>query len=139
MSRRNPFEDIERMFERMNEQLGQFNEMPVPTTQSLSVDLADHDDAFEVTADLPGYDREDIDLSVADRILHISAERDDSSEAGEGNYLRRERRRQSMSRSLSLPEDVDEDEASATYRNGVLTVTLPKSTTEDDSRSIDID
>ena len=139
MSRRNPFEEIERMFERMNNQFNQFNEMSVPATQSLSVDLADHNESFEVTADLPGYDREDIDLSVADRTLRISAERDESTEEGEGNYLRRERRRQSLSRSLSLPEDVEEEEASATYRNGVLTVTLPKATSEDDSRNIDID
>lgn len=127
------------MFERMNNQFNQFNEMSVPATQSLSVDLADHNESFEVTADLPGYDREDIDLSVADRTLRISAERDESTEEGEGNYLRRERRRQSLSRSLSLPEDVEEEEASATYRNGVLTVTLPKATSEDDSRNIDID
>ena len=139
MSRRNPFEEIEQMFERMNQQFGQLNEMPVPGTQQLSVDLADREDAFEVTADLPGYDREDIDLSVADRTLRISAEHDDSTEAGDGDYLRRERRRRSVSRSLSLPEDVAEEEASATYTNGVLTVTLPKATGLDDSRSIDID
>ena len=139
MSRRNPFEEIERMFERMNEQFGQFEGMSVPATQSLSVDLADNDDEFEVTADLPGYDREDIDLSVADRTLRISAESDESTEEGEGNYLRRERRRRSVSRSLSLPEDVEEDEASAAYTNGVLTVTLPKTTSDADSRSIDID
>jgi HSP20 family protein len=139
MSRRNPFEEIEQMFERMNQQFGQFNDMSVPATQSLSVDLADHEDSFEVTADLPGYDRGDIDLSVADRTLRISAERDESTEEGEGNYLRRERRRQSVSRSLSLPEEVAEEEASAAYTNGVLTVTLPKATDDEDSRSIDIE
>jgi HSP20 family protein len=139
MSRRNPFEDIEKMFERMNDQFGQFNQMSVPATQSLSVDLADNDDSFEVTADLPGYDREDIDLSVANRTLRISAERDESTEEGDENYLRRERRRRSVSRSLSLPEDVEEDEASAAYTNGVLTVTLPKTTSNEDSRRIDID
>ena len=127
------------MFERMNDQFGQFDQMPVPATQSLSIDLADADDAFEVTADLPGYDREDIDLSVADRTLRISAERDESTEEGEDNYLRRERRRRSVSRSLTLPEEVEEDAASAAYTNGVLTVTLPKATGDGDSRSIDID
>jgi HSP20 family protein len=139
MSRRNPFEEIEQMFERMNQQFGQFNDMSVPATQSLSVDLADHEDSFEVTADLPGYEREDIDLSVADRTLRISAERDESTEEGEGNYLRRERRRRSVSRSLSLPEEVVEEEASAAYTNGVLTVTLPKATSDEGSRSIDIE
>jgi len=127
------------MFERMNQQLGQFDETPTPGTQQLSVDLADREDAFEVTADLPGYDREDIDLSVADRTLRITAEREESSEAGDGDYLRRERRRRSVSRTLSLPEDVEEEEASAGYTNGVLTVTLPKATDHDESRSIDID
>lgn len=127
------------MFEQMGDQFGQFDDMNVPATQSLSVDLADHEDSFEVTADLPGYEREDIDLSVADRTLRISAERDESTEEGDGNYLRRERRRQSVSRSLSLPEEVAEEEASATYTNGVLTVTLPKAATDEDSRSIDIE
>lgn len=127
------------MFEQMSDQFGQFDDMNVPATQSLSVDLADHEDSFEVTADLPGYEREDIDLSVADRTLRISAERDESTEEGDGNYLRRERRRQSVSRSLSLPEEVAEEEASATYTNGVLTVTLPKAATDEDSRSIDIE
>lgn len=127
------------MFERMNDQFGQFDDMSMPATQSLSVDLADREDSFEVTADLPGYEREDIDLSVADRTLRISAERDESTEEGEGNYLRRERRRRSVSRSLTLPEEVEEDAASAAYTNGVLTVTLPKATGDEDSRSIDID
>lgn len=139
MSRRNPFEEIEEMFERMNDQFGQFDQMSTPATQSLSVDLADHDDKFEVTADLPGYDRENIDLSVAERTLRITAERDEESEAGDENYLRRERRHQSVSRSLSLPEPVAETEASATYTNGILTVTLPKATSGEDSRSIDIE
>jgi HSP20 family protein len=141
MSRRNPFDEIEEMFEQMSDQFGQFgqfDQMNVPATQSLSVDLADHDDEFEVTADLPGYDREDIDLTVADRTLRISAERDESMKEDDGNYLRRERRRHSVSRSLSLPEDVEEEEASAAYTNGVLTVTLPKATSDEDSRSIDI-
>jgi len=127
------------MFERMNDQFGQSGGLPASTSQQPSIDLADRDDAFEVTADLPGYDREDIDLSVANRTLRIRAERDESTETGKGDYLRRERRHQSISRTLSLPEDVEEEEASATYTNGVLTVTLPKATDLDDSRSIDID
>lgn len=127
------------MFEQMSDQFGQFDDMNVPATQSLSVDLADHEDSFEVTADLPGYEREEIDLSVADRTLRISAERDETTEEGDGNYLRRERRRRSVSRSLSLPEEVAEEEASATYTNGVLTVTLPKAASDEDSRSIDIE
>ena len=128
------------MFERMNDQFGGLDQRSLPATQSVSIDLADNEDSFEVTADLPGYDREDIDLSVADRTLRISAERDESTEESDedGNYLRRERHRQSVSRSLSLPEDVEEDDASAAYTNGVLTVTLPKATSDSDSRSIDI-
>ena len=128
------------MFERMNDQFGGLDQRSLPATQSVSIDLADNEDSFEVTADLPGYDREDIDLSVADRTLRISAERDESTEESDedGNYLRRERHRQSVSRSLSLPDDVEEDDASAAYTNGVLTVTLPKATSDSDSRSIDI-
>jgi HSP20 family protein len=63
------------------------------------------------------------------------------SEDGDGEYLRRERRSQSMKRSISLPEEIDEEGARASYSNGVLTVTLPKLAPDytDESRGIDID
>lgn len=138
--RRNPFEEIEEFFDRMSRQ---FEEGPWSMgTQAIPVDIVDDGDAFVVTADLPGYEREDIDLALANGSLRIRAEREEETatedETEGGRYIRRERRRQSASRSVSIPGDVDADEVKATYNNGVLTVTLPKATT-DGSQRIDIE
>ncbi len=108
-----------------------------------SVDVAERDDEFVVTADLPGYEKDDIDVTLRGDQLRIDAEREQASEEGdeseEGRYLRKERRHQSVSRSIDLPEDVDDEGVSARFQNGVLTVTLPKvSAGDEDSRQIDI-
>lgn len=139
-----PFDDIEQLFERMNRQFGGMGGFsPGEGWHAIDVDVADYDDEYVVVADLPGFDREDIDLRVDEDALTIRAERhhevDEGSEAGA--YLRRERRSESLSRTVTLPEAVREDDAGATYRNGVLTVTLPKQAVSapDDSHRIDIE
>ncbi len=109
-----------------------------------SVDVADRGDEFVVTADLPGYRKEDIDLTLQGDRLGIRAEREQESEQtdegeGEGRYIRKERSHRSVNRTVTIPEEVDEESVSADYRNGVLTVTLPKrSASEGDSHQIDI-
>ena len=145
MSRRNPFDEIERMFERMNRQFNELSEgsqLPATTggPQSVSMDVAEQDEEYVVTADLPGYEKGDIDLSISDRTLRVGVDREESSDESDedGTYIRRERRRQSVSRTITLPEEVEEDESSAAYNNGVLTVTLPKRDRSSGSRSIDI-
>jgi HSP20 family protein len=146
MSRINPFDEIERMFERMNRQFNELSEggaqLPATTggPQAVSMDVAEQDEEYVVTADLPGYEKEDIDLSISDRTLRVGVDREESTDESDedGTYIRRERRRQSVSRTITLPEEVDEEEASAAYNNGVLTVTLPKRDRSDGSRSIDI-
>ena len=121
---RNPFDEIERMFDRMSRQFDPLEEGFLEG--SVAVDLRDTGDANEVTADLPGYDRGDIDVQLAGETLTISADRTDERDEEEGRYIRRERRRQSVSRSVRLPDPVQEEGTEATYSNGVLTVRLPK-------------
>lgn len=108
----------------------------------ISMDVADQGDEYVVTADLPGFEKEDIDVTLQGDQLRIEAEHSSETEEGDesdGEYLRKERRHQSTSRSVSLPEEVDEESVSAQYRNGVLTVTLPKAAAEEsDSTNIDI-
>ncbi len=149
MARRdNPFNNIERIFEQMSRQFEDaaktwdedFFGFDIQGSQRISIDLADRDSAFVVTADVPGFDKDDIEVRLADNTLHIQADREESDETEEGTYLRRERRRRSMSRSVRLPEPVEDEGVSATYQNGVLTITLPKvEPTTDEGRSIDID
>ena len=153
MRRSNPFDfsELDRMFERMsrqfedmNRQLGSWegNVGEMVGHRGMAIDVAEHDDSLVVVADLPGFEKDDIDLKIAGQTLTIVAEREMESESGdeESEYLRRERRSESIRRSIRLPVDVDEAGASASYQNGVLTVTLPKFEVddEDDSHHIDV-
>lgn len=126
--RTNTFDDIDRLFDRMNRFAG-FDDgvwgdasMRSDTTK---VDVSDHGDELVVVADLPGFDREEIDLTVEDGRLTIAASHDAESDDEDATYVHRERARRAVRRTVSLPAEVDEDGASATYSNGVLTVTLP--------------
>nr|WP_245883285.1 Hsp20/alpha crystallin family protein [Halalkaliarchaeum desulfuricum] len=161
-----PFEDIDRLFERMSESPAARRWGPLGETWSrtddnrMDVDVAEYDDEIVVMADLPGFEREEIDVTIDEGSLRIHAERERESEHGSGNeghrsgddtepmgrdsgsrqtYLHRERRHESVSRRISLPRSVREDVASAHYRNGVLTVTLPLSVDRDDGHRIDVE
>ncbi|WP_254542887.1 Hsp20/alpha crystallin family protein [Halomarina pelagica] len=136
MPRRNPFEEIERMFEEMNEGLRTFD---TGLTQGVPIDVVETDDSFVVTADLPGYEKSDIDVRLSGSTLVVSAERSaEEEEAEEGSYVRRERTRESVTRSVRLSERVDPSSTNASYNNGVLTVTLSKEST-DSGESIPIE
>ena len=111
----------------------------LPGAGSVQIDLEETEDTLVLTADLPGFTREDIDLSVKDRMLRLDAtHEEESEEEREGEYLRRERQRASVSRSITLPETVDTDAVSATYQNGVLTVEMDKREPETEETEIEI-
>lgn len=141
-SRPNPFDDIERLLDRMSRQFDRAasdlgSELEPLVRSPVRIDLEDRGTEFVLHADLPGFERDDVDLRVTNDGVRVEATRATSAEEGRGTYLRRERARQSVSRSISLPERVDEDGVQATFDNGVLTVTLPKR--EDVGESIQIE
>ena len=133
----NPFDDIERMFDRMTRG---FESIEGGLSESVAVDVAETDDGYVVVADLPGFDREDIDVELAGETLTVSAAADGNDEepGDDRRYLRRERPRGPVSRSVRLPETVDPEATDAAYEAGVLTVTLPKAAGAG-GRSIPID
>lgn len=142
---RNPFDDIERMFDRMSSQLEPLEDDLFKG--SVAVDIEDRGDEYVVTADLPGFEPDDIDVELAGETLTISAEHAGESEVEsdeerrgetEGRYIRRERSERSVNRSVRLPEPLEEEGTDATHRNGVLTVTLPKQRGDEGGRSIPI-
>ena len=98
----------------------------------LALDVYSNEDSYFVEAALPGFKPEAVDISVEDGVLTLKAEnkREAESEAeSEGNgytYLIRERFHGSYQRSFSLPKDVNVEAVEAKFKNGVLTVTLPK-------------
>jgi HSP20 family protein len=136
-ARSNPFEELERLFERMSRQFEDAtrpweSESPLSgwrtgsESEPMSVDLVDRDGEFVATVDLPGFDRENVDVSVTDHRLRIAAERETVHDEDEERFLRHERRHATAHRSMRLPEAIDTGGVTATMRNGVLTVTLPK-------------
>jgi len=146
-SRDNPFEELEHLFERMSRQFDDATRMwerESPFGQwsakmeSIAIDLVEEDDEFVVTADLPGFERDDVEIQVTDHTLRIEAEHEAETEEHDEEYLRRERRHESVLRSIRLPDEVDTDGVTARMKNGVLTVTLPR-LTADEARTIDIE
>jgi HSP20 family protein len=141
MSRPNPLEEIERIFDRMSRELGG-GDFELDIGHEVPVDVEDTGEEYVVTADLPGFEREEITVELSGTRLRVGAESDEETEeertVGEERYLRRERHIASVSRSVRLPDPVEEDAVEATYTNGVLTVTLPKRE-GGDSRTIDIE
>lgn len=95
--------------------------------KSPAVDVAEKDKRFEVTAELPGLSDKDIDVKYADGVLTISGEKKEEKEEKQKDYYLSERRYGSFQRSFQLPNGIDPDKIEATFKNGVLTVTLPKS------------
>lgn len=95
---------------------------------TLSVDMRDTGDEYEVKVDLPGVDRENIAVTVENGMLNISAERQNTIEEGgeKDRYYFAERTYGSVSRSVKLPKNASEEGVQAKYENGVLTLRLSK-------------
>lgn len=147
-SRPDPFDVLERMFERMS-QPSRGTARPLESDDtlgfeplredSMSTDVADTPDAFVVTMDVPGYSREELDVRVTDDVLYVEAERTESeSDIDDDRYIRRERTHRQQNRSIMLPDPVEPEAVTARMNNGVLTVTIPKAEPLDGGQSIEI-
>lgn len=91
-----------------------------------TVDVSENDNEIKVAAELPGLAEADIDVSLEHNVLTISGEKKHESEDKGDNYHRIERSYGTFRRSIALPEGIDADKVDATFKNGVLSVTLPK-------------
>ena len=96
------------------------------TTWAPAVDIYETPNELVVKADLPDVNEKDIDVRVENNLLTIRGERKFEKSVSEENFLRVERTYGSFSRSFSLPNTVNAEGIGAQYKNGVLTVTLPK-------------
>ncbi len=90
------------------------------------VDVSETDDEIVVTSELPGMKKEDIKLSLEDNVLTISGEKKEEREEKEKNFHLLERSFGSFRRSVSLPTSIEAGKVKASYKDGVLTVTIPK-------------
>jgi HSP20 family protein len=96
------------------------------TTWAPAVDIYETPNELVVKADLPDVNEKDIDVRVENNLLTIRGERKFEKSVSEENFLRVERTYGAFSRSFSLPNTVNAEKIGAEYKNGVLTVTLPK-------------
>ena len=91
-----------------------------------TLDLGATDQAYTVSVEVPGVNAKDVKVEIANDTLTIRGEKKQETEAQDKNYYRMERSYGSFQRVLSLPEDADQEGVAATFKNGVLTVTMPR-------------
>jgi HSP20 family protein len=91
-----------------------------------AVDIIEKDNAYEITADLPGMDEKNIEVKLSNDGLTIRGEKQEEREEQKRDYYLHERSFGAFERSFTLPEGVDADKIEASFKKGVLTVTLPK-------------
>ena len=115
-----PLEEVVRDVTRMVERYADMDPVHPP------VNVSANEDTATVVLELPGVQADSLDLEVKDNVLSVSGERVDPHADAEVNYIRRERQRGPFRRSVRLPFDVEVDAVTATYRDGLLTVTLPR-------------
>jgi HSP20 family protein len=91
-----------------------------------AVDLVEKDDEYQITAELPGIDEKNVDVTLSDDVLTIRGEKKEEKEEKKKDYYLSERRYGSFERTFRLPDSVDRDKIQARFEKGVLAVTLPK-------------
>jgi len=129
-----PFEDIEKVRSEMDSLLDTFL-FGVPQKGDSweeaewlpAVDVAETKNEVVVKVEAPGMDSKEFDISLSEGTLTISGEKKQEKEEKEANYHLIERRYGTFTRSIPLPQAVESDKISTSYKNGVLTVMFPKS------------
>jgi HSP20 family protein len=141
--RRYPFEEMERMMEQMRRAMWE-GRTGLPTAAfdagigGINLSLDADGDGYVVVADMPGFEKEEIDLRFDDGSLSVEA----SHETGEEDGVSARRHTRHVHERIHVPGEVVEEEISASYHNGVLEVRLPtpaSADAEDDGTRIDID
>jgi len=97
-----------------------------PLTGKPVVDIAENDKAYEIVAELPGLDEKNVEVKIANGGVTISGSKKEEKEEKNKSYHLQERRFGSFERYFAVPNGVDADKIEARFKNGVLTVTMPK-------------
>ncbi len=135
---RRPFEALKNEIDRLFEEFGSdfwrrpfrplaaFERSWPKFTAAPAVDVAETDKSYEIAAELPGIDEKNIEVSLANGGIKIKGEKKEETEEKKKDYYVSERRYGSFERYFTLPEGVDANKIEASFKNGVLKVTLPK-------------
>lgn len=145
----NPIEEMEHMFEDFftDRWMRPFDfshpllrELPTPFMSRIAprVDIINRDNEIILRAQIPGVDKKDLDVSMSDNTVTIKGQTSHEEKEERGDYYRRECSSGSFSRTIALPSEVDGSKAKATFRDGILELTIPKNE-ESKRHSIRID
>ena len=126
-----PFYGLQRDINRMFDDFWKDFDFPLNVRNGYhfkpDVDIVENDAAYVVTAELPGLKPEDVHLTVTDGMLNIKGEKKQEVEEKKENYYRMERSYGTFARVIPLPaEAIVEDKIVATFKDGILTITIPK-------------
>ena len=127
---------VNRLFDDLVEQDGDSGFYARAGMAAPAMDIHQDDKQVEITAELPGVREEDIDITIDDGILTLRGEKKCAREDEQTGY--RERSYGSFERRITLPGNIDEDACAADFKNGVLTITLPKSEAMARGRKIEL-
>jgi HSP20 family protein len=116
--------EMDRLFDRFLEPA--WGELPALGEWEPKVDVAETKDAITVKAEVPGVDQKDIAISLQDGVLTIKGEKEEEKEEKDKRYHRVERSYGAFTRVMRLPAAVDGSKATASFKDGVITITLPK-------------
>ena len=104
-----------------------------------TLDIGASDKEYTISVELPGVDENEIQVELVNDTLKIKGEKKQEKEEKERNYYRMERSYGSFQRTLSLPEDADQDDIKAVYKNGVMSITIPrKAASKTEAKQIEI-
>jgi HSP20 family protein len=127
--------DVESLFDSF------FNDSISPSLNGfgsqMKVDIKENEKDYVIEAEMPGVNKDEINIEMRDDRLTIAVQKNEDSEEERDNYIRKERRTSSMSRSFYVA-DVKPEEIKAKFENGVLSITLPKSEGQKKQHKIDI-
>ena len=137
-----PYDDFDRMMDRFEREFDDFwgiqprwrqlmSQIPrLPMMQRHlmmpSVDVEDRGKDYRVTADLPGFTKDNVEIEISDDLVMIHAKKTAAEDEKQKNYLRKERISQTFYRRIDFPEKVKSDNAKASLNNGILEIILPK-------------
>ncbi|MGJ7460836.1 Hsp20/alpha crystallin family protein [Halomonas sp. MA07-2] len=129
-----PFREIDRLFDTFFDRGSMPSRWEHPLWQRFAafekgmpkVDVIDRDAEVVVRAEVPGFEREELDVTVTDGAVTIKGDHREESKKEEGEYFHSEISRGSFTRTVALPGEIDADKAAASFKNGVLELTLPK-------------
>lgn len=129
-----PWKDFGSLQERINRMFDDTIRTLYPTdgeelekgTWAPAVDIYETNDSFVVSADLPGLNKDEIQIDLKDNTLTLKGEKKFEEKVSKDNYIRVERAYGSYVRSFTLPQNVDPEKIKAKYKEGVLEVTIPK-------------